>query len=127
MPEMSVARPQPDRYSLDELRLTLTRAHGGEGEIRYARVVDGATLAGACNFIDLAVLPPGTSIGRHRHADTEEEFYLILRGEGRMWKAGEAFRVRAGDLVRNPPGASHGLANIGTDDLAVFVFEVRVP
>jgi hypothetical protein len=35
-----------------------------------------ASLAGSCKFIDLAVLPPGVTIVRDRHADDEEEIYL---------------------------------------------------
>lgn len=115
-----------DRCNVNDLRLAHTCAHGGEGEIRLARVADADAVAGACHFIEFAILPPGTSIGRHRHAATEEEFYLILGGQGRMWRDGQAFSVRAGDLVRNPPGSAHGLANIGTEDLRVFVFEVDV-
>jgi mannose-6-phosphate isomerase-like protein (cupin superfamily) len=115
-----------DRCNLGALPLASLRAHGGEGEIRLARVADGRALAGALHFIDLAVLPPGTSIGRHRHPETEEELYLVLAGEGEMWRDGEVFRVGPGDLVRNRPGGSHGLANVGRDELRVFVFAAAV-
>jgi nucleoside-diphosphate-sugar epimerase/quercetin dioxygenase-like cupin family protein len=121
------AGPMLDRCNLGALRLERVRAHGGEGEIGLARVASQGALAGACAFIDLAVLPPGTSIGRHRHAVTDEELYLVLGGEGEMWRDGEVFRVGSGDLVRNPPGARHGLVNVGRDDLRVFVFDLAVP
>ncbi|MCC6553488.1 MAG: cupin domain-containing protein [Polyangiaceae bacterium] len=124
---MTASRAPQALCNLNDVRLAPARAHNGEGEIRLARVADQATLSGACHFIDVAVLPPGTSIGRHSHARTEEEFYLVLSGQGRMWRDGEAFGVRAGDLVRNPPGSAHGLANTGTEDLRLFVFEVSVP
>lgn len=83
--------------------------------------------AGGCHFIDHAILPPGVSIGRHKHTENEEEFYLILSGRGRMWQDGEAFEVEAGELVRNRPGGTHGLENIGDVPLEIFVFEVGVP
>lgn len=101
-------------------------AHDGDGDIFFHRIADQSQLAGACNFIDFAQVPPGRSIGRHRHAIEEEEYYLILGGEGEMWKDGESFLVRRGDLVRNRPGGAHGLRNVGTDVLSVFVFELRV-
>lgn len=101
--------------------LALVRAHGGAGEIRFRRLVEGS---GTCHFIDVAVLPPGASIGRHRHADDEEEYYLVLAGRGRMWRDGESFDVGAGDLIRNRPGGEHGLENTGDVDLTIFVFEV---
>jgi mannose-6-phosphate isomerase-like protein (cupin superfamily) len=90
-------------------------------------VADRGALAGACNFIEVASLPPGTSIGRHRHAATDEELYLVLAGEGEMWRDGETFRVGPGDLVRNPPGAEHGLVNVGREELRIFVFDLGVP
>jgi mannose-6-phosphate isomerase-like protein (cupin superfamily) len=124
---MAETKATLDRCNLGSLRLERTRAHGGEGEIGWARVASRGALAGACNFIDLAVLPPGTSIGRHRHAATDEEFYLVLGGEGELWRDGEVVHLAAGDLVRNPPGGEHGLVNVGRDDLRIFVFDVVVP
>jgi len=102
------------------------RAHGGEGRIRFARIADAAALAGGCNFIDYAEVPPGASIGLHRHAEDEEELYLVLDGEGQMWRDGNSFAVRPGDLVRNPPGGEHGLRNTGETPIRLFVFELRV-
>jgi mannose-6-phosphate isomerase-like protein (cupin superfamily) len=115
------------RCNLDALRLTRVRAHGGEGVIEFCRVADASALAGGCNFIDLAVVPPGATIGRHQHAPDEEEFYLVLSGRAEMYRDGREFIVGPGDLVRNPPGAEHGLRALGPDPVRLFVFEVRVP
>lgn len=116
-----------DRCNLHDLKLVRTRAHGGEGLIRFARVVDRSGLIGGCNFIDLAELPPGTSIGLHAHAGSEEELYLILTGTGEMTRNGEVFAVQEGDLIRNPPGGIHSLRNTGAGPLKIFVFELEVP
>ena len=126
MAEPSLPASGFDRCNLAELQLARTRAHGGVGEIGFVRIAEAEALAGACNFIDLAVLPPGASIGRHAHAPDQEEFYLVLDGEGRMWRDGESFAVRAGDLVRNRPGGSHGLENTSQRPLRIFVFELRL-
>jgi len=127
------ARSDPDcrsamefvRCNLRELSLAPQCAHGGEGEIRFARIAQAAAFAGGCNFIDYAELPPGASIGRHRHDDDEEELYLVLEGSGAMWRDGEEFAVRTGDLVRNRPGGEHGLRNTGPGVLRLFVIELR--
>jgi len=113
------------RCNLDELALAEVRAHGGEGEIRFARIAEAAAFAGGCNFIDYAELPPGSSIGRHRHADDEEELYLVLAGAGTMWRDGEHFAVRTGELIRNRPGGEHELRNTGSEPLRLFVIELR--
>ncbi len=115
-----------DRCNLDDTKMTLRCAHSGVGEIRFTRLAEKHNLSGDCSFMDLAILPPGVSIGRHRHAKDEEEFYLILNGSGEMWRNGEEFPVKAGDLVRNPPGGEHSLINTGNKNLRIFVFEVRV-
>jgi mannose-6-phosphate isomerase-like protein (cupin superfamily) len=103
----------------------LVRAHGGRGLIEFARLADAGSLSG-CNFIDFTIMPAGTSIGEHTHLSTEEEYYLVLEGEGRMIRDGEEFEVRAGDLIRNAPGGTHALTNTGAAPLKLFVFEVRV-
>src|SRR5439155_23815660 len=95
--------------------------------IKVCRIADGASLAGGCNSIDLAIVPPGSTIGRHRHATNEEEFYLVRAGRARMYRNGEEITVGPGDLVRNPPGGEHGLRALGPDPVRLFVFEVRVP
>jgi mannose-6-phosphate isomerase-like protein (cupin superfamily) len=119
-------RARLDRCNLRELPLDEVQAHAGEGRIRFARIAGTGDLAGGCNFIDYAEIPPGASIGRHRHGDDEEELYLVLEGEGVMVRNGESFAVRAGDLVRNPPGGEHGLRNTGAAPIRLFVFELRI-
>jgi mannose-6-phosphate isomerase-like protein (cupin superfamily) len=113
------------RCNLSALPLSAICAHGGVGEIQFARIAEATAFAGGCNFIDYAELPPGTSIGRHRHGDDEEELYLVLEGRGTMWRDGEQFTVRTGELVRNRPGGEHELRNTGTGVLRLFVIELR--
>ena len=113
--------------NLSSLALTRHQAHGGEQSIDFCRVADAGALAGGCNFIDLAVVPPGATIGRHRHAVDEEEFYLVLAGRALLYRDGQELTLGPGDLVRNPPGSEHGLRVIGDEPVRLFVFEVRVP
>jgi mannose-6-phosphate isomerase-like protein (cupin superfamily) len=115
-----------DRTNLERVELAPVRAHDGEGLIRFARIAERHQLAGGCNFIDLAELPPGTSVGLHTHTSSEEEFYLVLAGTGEMTRNGDVFPVRAGDLIRNPPAGSHSLRNTGSESLRIFVFELAV-
>ena len=118
--------PLFDQCNLDELVLTPVQAHGGAGSIQFCRIADAESLAGSCNFIDMAIVPPGATIGQHRHAPDEEEFYLVLSGHAELYRDGERLTVRPGDLVRNAPGGEHGLRALGPDPVRLFVFEVRV-
>ena len=112
--------------NLYSLQLSPEVAHFGDGELFAKRIVTGADLAGGCNFIDYVEIPPGVSIGDHRHADTEEEFYLFLSGAGLMRLEDDVFEVAAGDLVRNKPNGLHGLTNNGPELIRLFVFELAV-
>jgi mannose-6-phosphate isomerase-like protein (cupin superfamily) len=108
------------RCNLGDLPLSAVRAHGGEREIRFARIAEAAAFAGGCNFVDYAELPPGASFGRHS-ADDAEKLYLVLEGRGTMSRDGERFTVRTGELIHSQPGGAHELRNTGTGVLRLFV------
>jgi len=66
-----------------------------------------------------ARIPAGGSTITHRHLKTEE-IYLVLEGEGEMWIDGRQRRVRPGDAIAIPPGASHRLANAGEQTMRIL-------
>lgn len=53
-----------------------------------------------------ATLAPGQATERHRHAESEE-IYFLLEGGGTMELDGEEREVGPGDAVLIPPGARH--------------------
>lgn len=101
----------------------ITGDHGGTGTILAHRLHRHEGAEAPVAFVDLVVLPPGTSIGLHRHAD-DKETYVILAGRGRMTLDGEEFDVREGDVIPNRPFGEHGLANDSDTELRLLVFEV---
>ncbi|MFH1999828.1 MAG: cupin domain-containing protein [Planctomycetota bacterium] len=111
--------------NLNKLPLEEVVAHDGEGRILFNRVFDEHAFHGPWNFVDYAVLPPGTSIGIHTHG-ANEELYLVLEGEGLMHLDGEEIPVSAGSVILNMPGGTHGLRNCGNKPLKIFVTEIRV-
>ena len=111
------------RFSFTDGNLKPTVAHGGRGEITFARIRDRVPGSG-CNWLDMSVLPPGASIGVHTHGLDDEEIYIVITGRGRMTLGSESFVVEAGDVVINPPGGTHALENVGDEDLRLFVIDV---
>ncbi|GAB2580142.1 hypothetical protein GCM10027168_11230 [Streptomyces capparidis] len=105
----------------DGLRL-LHGCHGGAGSVRVFRPFQRRPGGAQVDFIDLAVVPPGSEIGRHRHGD-DEEWYVLLRGTATMFLDGDAFTVSAGDIVVNRPFGEHGLRNDSSEDVHLFVFQ----
>ena len=76
------------------------------------------------NFVDLTVMPPGTSIGMHTHGPGDEEVYVVVSGSGRMRLEGEEFAVGPGDVVVNGRRGTHGLVNTSAEDLRLVVVEI---
>ncbi len=112
-------------FRLDDAELEEVRAHGGLGTILCRRLVDGDRFESPCSFVDYAVLPPGTSIGTHRHGENEE-IYLILEGTGTMVLDERELAVREGHVIVNRPGGTHGLRNDSDAPLRVFVVEIAL-
>ena len=68
------------------------------------------------------VLKPGQRPPYHRHHPEMDEGYLIQQGLGMMKIDGEAFEVRAGDILLGKRGGYHDMQNIGDEDLIEFNF-----
>jgi len=67
-----------------------------------------------------ATINPGLEIHPpHRHA--EEEFMMVLEGEGEWTVGEEVFAANKGDMLYAAAWDLHGIKNIGDDPL-VFVF-----
>jgi mannose-6-phosphate isomerase-like protein (cupin superfamily) len=64
-------------------------------------------------------LEPGSAIGYHEQH--EDEIYYVLSGRGLMTVDGKSFDVGPGTAVLTRPGSSHGLKQVGPDDLVVIL------
>jgi len=97
--------------------------HDGEGTIKVVEIYD--KFSTKMQFFHYTVLPPGTTIGSHKH-ENDEEFYVVLEGCGEMEVGGKTQPVSAGDVIMNEPFGTHGLKNTSdSEDLKILVFEVK--
>lgn len=110
------------RNMYDTTPRDLLSCHGGDGVLRHVNVYDKADFQSKLKFVNYTVLPPGTTIGYHQHADNEE-MYVILEGTGTMTIDGESTPVKTGDVILNRPYGAHGLQNDSDSDLKLLVFE----
>jgi len=120
---MGLERSRVIRFS--DVSLEEVVAHEGRGRVHTRRVLcaeDGSGL----DFVDMTVVPPGASVGRHTHAADEEEHYLILSGRGVVQLDGVPHAVGPGDLLVNRPGGTHSLDNPGPEPLRMVVWQVPV-
>ena len=71
------------------------------------------------------VMHPGSSIGYH--LQTEDEIYYVVSGKGEMKMNDEVIPMNPGDAILTRPGSSHGLTQVGKDDLVIIIsYEQKV-
>ncbi len=69
-------------------------------------------------------LKPGSGIGYHEQK--EDEVYYVLSGKGIMTLDDKPVEVGPGTAILTRPGSSHGLKQIGNDDLVIMIaYEVK--
>ena len=64
-------------------------------------------------------MKPGSAIGYHEQK--EDEIYYVLSGRGLMTVDGKSFNVEPGTAVLTRPGSSHGLKQVGAEDLVIMI------
>ncbi len=110
----------------DMLHQPLENCHGGIGALDWVVVLDGKDLKErGLDFIHDDILPPGVSIGNHKHTG-DEEYYYIVSGKGVMTLDQDRFDVKAGDITAVYPGGVHGLENTSNEDLRIIVISAPI-
>ena len=97
---------------------------GGKGSVTLEHFMNQQMANGAGRLFAKSILPPGASVGIHKH-EGDCEVYYILEGKAKVHDNGTDVEVGAGDLNFCPDGSSHGIENIGTTDLvyiAIILF-----
>jgi mannose-6-phosphate isomerase-like protein (cupin superfamily) len=110
---------------LDEPLKPNENCHGGTGVLQHVELFKKDEFKSNLRFINYTILPPGTSIGEHKHGNNEEA-YVILEGNGIMSLEDEKYDVKPGSVIINKPYGTHGLLNNGSKDMKVLVFEVAM-
>ncbi len=62
---------------------------------------------------------PGSAIGYHLH--DKDEIYYVISGQGELMMNGEKSSVGPGTAILTRPGDSHGLRQVGEEDLVLFI------
>lgn len=119
-------KPQPGGYVLErdaDIAVTEPGTHNGGGQtVGYSFFKKVPRLA---LVFRKRALKPGSGIGYHEQK--EDEIYYVLSGRGSMTIDGKSFGVGPGDAVLTRPGSSHGLKQVGADDLVIMInYEQKV-
>jgi mannose-6-phosphate isomerase-like protein (cupin superfamily) len=120
------AAPTPGGYILErdaEVRLAEPGPHAGGGQTTaysFFKKAPGLTLV-----FRKRAMKAGSAIGYHLQA--EDEIYYILSGKGSMTIDGKNFDVGPGDAILTRTGSSHGLKQVGTEDLVLMINYEQAP
>lgn len=71
-------------------------------------------------MLGLNCFKPGQNQKIHDHTD-QDKFYLVLEGEGSFTVGEESRIATAGMIVWAPAGVPHGVINLSSQELVVFM------
>ena len=97
---------------------------GGKGTVTVKHLLKPDELLGKGRLFAELTVPPGASVGLHRH-EGDVEAYYIIEGRGRYLNNEDAYEVNAGDLTLVDDHHSHGIENIGADDLEYIAIVIH--
>lgn len=119
--------PPPFMWSVIDKRLChpVENFMGGEGAIYYRTIWDNPDFRTNWLFVNHYVIPPGATIGYHRH-DHVEEVYFVFSGKGRMTIDGVTMDVRKDDAGTCLLHGAHGLWNNSDEDMEVISIAVAM-
>lgn len=89
---------------------------GGSGNVIFQHLFKKEEIKAKTRLCARLTLPPGASIGTHRH-DGEDELFVIVKGSGILDDGKSRTPVAAGDAILTGSGESHSIENAGADDL----------
>jgi mannose-6-phosphate isomerase-like protein (cupin superfamily) len=92
---------------------------GGQGVVTVKHLLNPDEMLGKGRLFAQNTVPPGASIGLHRHQGDSEAYYVI-EGSGVYRNNDQSFAIKAGDLARVDDLNAHSIENTGDVPL-VFI------
>ena len=104
----------------EEIRVRPSKnVRGGRGEVTFYDWMLPEDAPGHGRTFSKLVIPPGCSIGNHRHEGEFEAFY-VLSGEATVHDNDTVVTLHAGDMHLCPDGSEHETENLSDEDLVMI-------
>lgn len=100
-------------------------SHGGTGAVDLYEIWGNSDFKSDVDFFDRVVVPPGSTVGFHRHGKNEE-MYIVLEGTGLMKIESKEISISKGDMILNPVGGRHGLVNNSSENIDLLVVQISI-
>ncbi len=108
-----------------ELLKATPNMYGGKGEALYRRALPVQVFKTDWAYADHLILPPGASVGKHRHRGVEELHYVI-RGSGRLHVEGEQAAFGKDDALFVEYNQVHAIENTGSEEMELLIIGVAL-
>lgn len=92
---------------------------GGKGSVTIRHFFGKEEIKAKCRLCGRLILPPGASIGMHKH-EMEDEIFIIERGSGILDDGPSQTKVEVGDVILTGSGGEHALINDGNEPLELI-------
>ena len=107
------------RHSNEMVTQQIENMRGGQGSVTVKHLLNPDEMLGKGRLFAQNTIPPGASIGLHRHQGDIEAYYVI-EGSGVYHDNDQAFAIGAGDLAQVDDQNQHSIENTGDVPL-VFI------
>ena len=100
----------------DFMPTVVSELEGGRGKGAMVHWLEDDELCDNLSLLSTVTLERGATVGVHTHTG-EAEIYRIIAGKGLYIDNGEEVEVVQGDVMLCRDGESHGIDNIGSEEL----------
>jgi len=100
------------RHSHEMLTQQIDHMRGGQGIVAVKHLLNPDEMLGKGRLFAQNTLPPGASIGLHRHQGDSEAYYVI-EGSGVYRNNDQSFAIGVGDLALVDDQNQHSIENTG--------------
>ena len=89
---------------------------GGVGNVTFQHFFKKDEITARTRLCARLILPPGVSIGLHKH-EGEDELFVVTRGKGLIDDGKTKEPVQVGDAILTGKGEAHAVINNGGEPL----------
>ena len=107
------------RHSTEMFTQHNEHMRGGNGTVTVKHLLKPDEMLGKGRLFAELTIPPGASVGLHRH-EGDVEAYYIIEGSGRYRNNDDVYAVAAGELTLVEAHNCHGLENTGDTPLKLI-------
>jgi len=102
-----------------QMETEVRNIRNGIGNVTVQHLFKKEEITARTRLCSRLILPPGVSIGMHKH-EGEDELFIFTRGKGLIDDGQTKKPVQAGDATLTGKGEAHAVINNGREELEMI-------